>query len=549
MANSEHLARLRKGFRPWNNWRCDHPDEQANLSEAKLDKADLSRANLSEAKLDKADLSRANLREADLSRANLSEAKLDKADLFRANLSEAKLDKADLSRANLSEADLSRANLSEAKLTKADLSKADLSEANLRGANLRWASLSEAYFYKASLEGADLSGARLPDADLSRADFSRVDLSMAYLPDALLIEADLSGADLGSAKLRRAILTSANLTQADLSHADLSGANLPDALLGEADLSRAKLPDANLAGADLGGANLSGADLSGAKLPDAHLNRVDLSGADLSRADLSRADLIHANLSRADLCAAILDSAACGTTNFGGVASLCEAIGLGELDHRAPSSLGTDTLVAARGRLPEVFLEGCGLQRWEIESSKLYDPALNATEISELLTSGIFDARTDGPLFIGGTFLSYSHVDSEFVLELYERFKKEDVRVWLDRHDMIAGSIEQQVTRGIRLNDVVVVVLSASSLSSKSVWDEIETAVEKEEAENRDILCPISLDGAWEENPLNKRRLMRTIRDRYVVPFGPDQDFETQFGKLLNGMKINYEVSNTPAAD
>ncbi len=361
--------------------------------------------------------------------------------------------------------------------------------------------------------------------------------------------ADLSGANLRGANLSRADLSRAFLNGADLSGADLSGAKLPDALLGEADLSRAKLPDANLAGADLGGANLSGADLSGAKLPDAHLNRVDLSGADLSRADLSRADLIHANLSRADLCAAILDSAACGTTNFGGVASLCEAIGLGELDHRAPSSLGTDTLVAARGRLPEVFLEGCGLQRWEIESSKLYDPALNATEISELLTSGIFDARTDGPLFIGGTFLSYSHVDSEFVLELYERFKKEDVRVWLDRHDMIAGSIEQQVTRGIRLNDVVVVVLSASSLSSKSVWDEIETAVEKEEAENRDILCPISLDGAWEENPLNKRRLMRTIRDRYVVPFGPDQDFETQFGKLLNGMKINYEVSNTPAAD
>ena len=30
------------------------------------------------------------------------------------------------------------------------------------------------------------------------------------------------------------------------------------------------------------------------------------------------------------------------------------------------------------------------------------------------------------------------------------------------------------------------------------------------------------------------------IDDRYVVPFGPGEDFEQQFQELPKGMKINY---------
>jgi hypothetical protein len=117
---------------------------EANLSEADLSGADLSKANLSWANLSKADLfeanlSWANLSKADLFEANLSWANLSKADLFEANLRGANLSKADLrganlSKANLSWADLSKANLSEANLFEANLSKADLREADLRGA-------------------------------------------------------------------------------------------------------------------------------------------------------------------------------------------------------------------------------------------------------------------------------------------------------------------------------------------------------------------------------------------------------------------------------
>ena len=59
----------------------------------------------------------------------------------RADLSEANLSWADLSRANLRGADLREANLSEANLSWADLSGADLREADLSGANLDYSGL------------------------------------------------------------------------------------------------------------------------------------------------------------------------------------------------------------------------------------------------------------------------------------------------------------------------------------------------------------------------------------------------------------------------
>ncbi len=83
-----------------------------------------------------------------------------KQDLAGADLSTAKLMRAELAEANFSGADLSAAylicaNLSRANLSGADLTEAVLSEANLSGADLEDADLTDAY-----LNGADLSGVK-----------------------------------------------------------------------------------------------------------------------------------------------------------------------------------------------------------------------------------------------------------------------------------------------------------------------------------------------------------------------------------------------------
>ncbi len=74
-------------------------------------------------------------------RANLSDASLSGANLSKANLSEANLCGAHLSNANLSEANLSGADLSDANMQEVKLKGADLHMSTMRGAIFTWTEL------------------------------------------------------------------------------------------------------------------------------------------------------------------------------------------------------------------------------------------------------------------------------------------------------------------------------------------------------------------------------------------------------------------------
>jgi uncharacterized protein YjbI with pentapeptide repeats len=187
MADDEHVALLRQGVATWNKWRGEHlnirPDlREANLWEANLGGANLTRADLSGAILIKGNLSEANLAGVDLSNANLMRADLNEANLGGANLSGAHLDwaylwEAQLSGANLSGAHLREANLRQANLWGANLSGARLWEANLTEANLIEANLSGAHLSRANLVNANVRGANLTGAALSWTVFGDVDLT------------------------------------------------------------------------------------------------------------------------------------------------------------------------------------------------------------------------------------------------------------------------------------------------------------------------------------------------------------------------------------
>ena len=117
---------------------------------------------------------------------SLRDADLRDADLMGANLSRSDLDGADLMGANLSGADLMGANLSGARLVGTNLSGVDLADARLWGANLvstrLWgANLRDAHLVGAKLLGANLGGARLEGANLGGARLAGVDLGGADL--------------------------------------------------------------------------------------------------------------------------------------------------------------------------------------------------------------------------------------------------------------------------------------------------------------------------------------------------------------------------------
>ena len=131
----------------------------ADLRDARLWKAILTRVHLQEAKLDRAHLQRANLVEAHLKEAFLSEAWLHEADLFCVRMKGAYLKKAQLQGAYLMGTRLLGAHLDHAHLQGAYLGEVSLQAAYLVNAQLQGANLSNVYLIGATFSGAKLQGA------------------------------------------------------------------------------------------------------------------------------------------------------------------------------------------------------------------------------------------------------------------------------------------------------------------------------------------------------------------------------------------------------
>jgi TIR domain/Pentapeptide repeats (8 copies) len=86
MANSEHVAMLRKDASAWNDWRRIHAEISPDLSWNTLRKANFSAMNLARANLRGATLTGAYLRGTDLKEADLSRAELSGADFHKAQI-------------------------------------------------------------------------------------------------------------------------------------------------------------------------------------------------------------------------------------------------------------------------------------------------------------------------------------------------------------------------------------------------------------------------------------------------------------------------------
>ena len=222
-------------------------------------------------------------------------------------------------------------------------------------------------------------------------------------------------------------------------------------------------PGINFMHTDLRGANLQGANLQGAYLTGVDLRKADLSTANLRKAYMKDANLIQANLMQADLTSVTLSGAILNQTNLINTvisygimqmtvitdSDLSEAVGLKHVNHLAPSSISTDTFVRSKGRIPAVFLRGCGLSDWQIEAVKLYDPDLTNETRNQILYK-IYDLQSTQSIQISPLFVSYSQADSEFVGKIGDCLKRKGIRYWRDIHDMKAGRMETQIDRAIR---------------------------------------------------------------------------------------------------
>jgi len=296
-----------------------------------------------------------------------------------------------------------------------------------------------------------------------------------------------------------------------LEHLDIS----PD--LSEVDLREANLSDANLCDTDLSDVNLNNASLFNA----------DLSDADLSNANLCGVTLSYANLSRSTLSGADFTNATLSNTTFGDN-DLSEVKGLDRVMHDSPSSIGVDTLYKSAGKIPEVFLSGCGVPDDFIAFIPSHFGVQQAIQFYSC-------------------FISYSTRDEEFARRLYSRMRDEKLRVWFAPEEMKGGQkLYEQIERAIQLHDRLLLVLSESSMQSEWVINEIQRARETEMKEGRRKLFPISIVEfekvkAWRRFDADTGKdLAKEVREYFIPDFSNWKEhgaFEKAFERLLRDLR------------
>jgi len=376
-----------------------------------------------------------------------------------------------------------------------------------------------------------------------------------------LSNADLRGCKLGGLNLSVVNLTGANLSRTNLSHAHLNGSNLSGADIRFAKLNMTYMRDANLNNAQLHGADLTEIRCQGSDFSSTNLIGVDLSEglcqrANFSRADLSRADLSSAVMSECifqesglqsslfintNLINADFTGAHFGFTTFSGI-DLSETQGLESTHHWSGSDISTNTLRFSKGKIPEVFLRGCGLSDWEIVSATLFSPDINNEDINNAVYE-MFNKRAMQSIQISPLFISYSHADTPFVVRLEKQLTSIGVRYWRDVHNATSGRLEKQIDRAMRKNPTVLLVLSKSSIESDWVEHEARLAREIEKEIGRDVLCPIALDNSWKTAKW-PARLMEQIKEYNILDYSKWADesvFEDKFNKMISGLDMFYK--------
>jgi uncharacterized protein YjbI with pentapeptide repeats len=312
------------------------------------------------------------------------------------------------------------------------------------------------------------------------------------------------------------------LIRPDLSKADLSGI----------DLNNADLHGVDLHGADLTAADLTAVNLSEANLSEAELTSADLTWASLIGTNLTKAELYWTNFTDADLNGADLRAAHIQRANFGG-SNLAGAKGLEGCEHEGPSILDYSAL-AISGMLPVPFLRGCGLPDNLIE----YLPSL-----------------LNQPLQFYSCFISYSHADKAFAKRLYDSLQGRGIRCWLDEKQLLPGDdIHDQIDRGIKLWDKVLLCCSKHSLTSLWVDGEIERAFQKEQLLRKErsqkvlALIPLNLDGylldGWQDGKASQ------VRARLAPDFrGWDTDharWEELIEQLVRALRADEHAREKP---
>jgi hypothetical protein len=339
--------------------------------------------------------------------------------------------------------------------------------------------------------------------------------------------------DLNEADLRGANLSGANLDKARLRNANLGRTNLNWALLRQTALSMSDLSDASLVLADLTGAILRRTKFVNADLTSANLTATKLWGTDLRGANLSWAIINGADPSGGGLeSGPILSGAVMSRTLLANV-NLSTMLGLQDVRHDGPSTIGVDTIYRSKGEIPEVFLRGVGV------------PDEFFTYVRSLVAI---------PIEYYSCFISYSHEDEEFAQRLHADLQTKGVRCWFAPHDVQGGrKLHEQIDQAIRVHERVLLILSLHSMNSEWVKTEIAKARKQEIEQNKHVLFPLRLVSFdtirdWECFDADAGKdSAREIREYFIPDFSHwknHDEYQKAFGRLMKDLKAGDKGSD-----
>src|SRR4051812_24979029 len=87
-------------------------------------------------------------------------------------------------------------------------------------------------------------------------------------------------------------------------------------------------------------------------------------------------------------------------------------------------------------------------------------------------------------------FLSYSRLDSEIALKIASELSNKGVHIWVDQINIPIGAIwDYEIERALETCDCLIFLLSASSVSSNNVLNEVSYAIESNK-----IIIPVKIN-------------------------------------------------------
>lgn len=279
----------------------------------------------------------------------------------------------------------------------------------------------------------------------------------------------------------------------------------------------------DLSGIELVGNSLNHYKLSGTNFSAARLHRVTVTSGFMDACSFDGANIVEATFRATTLDKSTFRKAAIAFSLFDwcrldesdftdatlvlntfGAASLKNVRGLDSLKNSRVNSVGIDTFFNSGG-LPANFLRAAAAP----EEFITYAASLVGTAIEYY-----------------SCFLSYSSKDEVFARRLYADLQAKNIRTWFAPEDLKIGDrFRPRIDEAIRFHDKLVLVLSTSSVASDWVETEVESALEREQHEGKDVLFPIAIDDdgfgsqqAWARD-IRRKRHIGDFRHDYAAAF------------------------------